>query len=562
MMNKKSVNSIGIVLLIWMFCLVLLSSCGLFGSGGNDDGGQPALKEYTIQYTDDIGTHTLTVIDGATYSLEVLPERTGYNFLGLFDAEVGGTQYVNAKGTSLAPFTDKKNLVLFPQYKAKEYTLVLDYQGAAVMGERSYTVKYDGKLPELPKNLVLEHSVFMGWFTEENCGGIQVADAYGLIPDKSTVDEKIFDIGNEGEYLYLYAGFGVEKFTVMFNFGSGIPAEEIEVEYNTPISEVVPSTRNEDGFAVLSWSKTQSGSQIFTGNVTDDLVLYAIDWAPVIEFNTNGGKKVTPIVAKAGSTLSLPQAERENYKFLYWEDVNGKQTDITKMPAESMLLKAVWQAMLVFDENGGTAVKDISQAAGTSITLPTPEKKGFIFAGWYSEDKVKYTTTSMPTESVVLKAGWYKAENIKLTVIENDMDKKVIDDDNKLTTKKRKKIDLSEIMPNIPEEGVEISYTIHFRWGNTYQNYSATGTLALYDGGEFNSSFELSRKKLSHGNGEDSYLSDSFSGTATIYNNILYLYYAGEGKGKWGLNGAYGYDVAFYDINIELSYPDTSNLYL
>lgn len=262
MMNKKSISSIGIVLLIWMFCLVLLSSCGLFGSGGNDDGGQSALKEYTIQYTDDIGTHTITVIDGATYSLEVLPERTGYNFLGLFDAEVGGTQYVNAKGTSLAPFTDKKNLVLFPQYKAKEYTLVLDYQGAAVMGERSYTVKYDGKLPELPKNLVLEHSEFMGWFTEENCGGIQVADAYGLIPDKSTVDEKIFDIGNEGEYLYLYAGFGVEKFTVMFNFGSGIPAEEIEVEYNTPISEVVPSTRNEDGFAVLSWSKTQSGSQI------------------------------------------------------------------------------------------------------------------------------------------------------------------------------------------------------------------------------------------------------------------------------------------------------------
>lgn len=557
MMNKKSISSIGIVLLIWMFCLVLLSSCGLFGSGGNDDGGQPALKEYTIQYTDDIGTHTLTVIDGATYSLEVLPERTGYNFLGLFDAEVGGTQYVNAKGTSLAPFTDKKNLVLFPQYKAKEYTLVLDYQGAAVMGERSYTVKYDGKLPELPKNLVLEHSEFMGWFTEENCGGIQVADAYGLIPDKSTVDEKIFDISNEGEYLYLYAGFGVEKFTVMFNFGSGIPAEEIEVEYNTPISEVVPSTRNEDGFAVLSWSKTQSGSQIFTGNVTDDLVLYAIDWAPVIEFNTNGGKKVTPIVAKAGSTLSLPQAERENYKFLYWEDVNGKQTDITKMPAESMLLKAVWQAMLVFDENGGTAVKDISELAGTTIELPVPEKDGFIFAGWYTEDEKKYESTSMPMESVVLKAGWYKVKTEKVVVINATSDV-----GGKEQTDKPKMdylcytFDYDKYIKDGSTCNIQIDAKVKMKG---YQSGSIyTGYLDVYSQKIISSTYLLETYTFS--NLTNSYKQCEFKLSVNIKDDFYMCFYSSE-KRSSGNPWSYNY-LYLSDFYYTVTYPDTTNLYL
>lgn len=556
-MNKKSISSIGIVLLIWMFCLVLLSSCGLFGSGGNDDGGQSALKEYTIQYTDDIGTHTITVIDGATYSLEVLPERTGYNFLGLFDAEVGGTQYVNAKGTSLAPFTDKKNLVLFPQYKAKEYTLVLDYQGAAVMGERSYTVKYDGKLPELPKNLVLEHSEFMGWFTEENCGGIQVADAYGLIPDKSTVDEKIFDIGNEGEYLYLYAGFGVEKFTVMFNFGSGIPAEEIEVEYNTPISEVVPSTRNEDGFAVLSWSKTQSGSQIFTGNVTDGLVLYAIDWAPVIEFNTNGGKKVTPIVAKAGSTLSLPQAERENYKFLYWEDMNGKQTDITKMPAESMLLKAVWQAMLVFDENGGTAVKDISEPVGTTIELPVPEKDGFIFASWYTEDEKKYESTSMPMESVVLKAGWYKVKTEKVVVINATSDV-----GGKKQTDKPKMdylcytFDYDKYIKDGSTCNIQIDAKVKMKG---YQSGSIyTGYLDVYSQKIISSTYLLETYTFS--NLTNSYKQCEFKLSVNIKDDFYMCFYSSE-KRSSGNPWSYNY-LHLSDFYYTVTYPDTTNLYL
>ena len=168
----------------------------------------------------------------------------------------------------------------------------------------------------------------------------------------------------------------------------------------------------------------------------------------------------------------------------------------------------------------------------------------------------------MPAASVELRAGWYVAKETTITVIANDLDEKVTDDDNTLSANKRIRINLTDLIPSIPSGGINISYTLKFRWGNTYKNYSAEAQVALYDGSDFNSSNQIARKSLSHGTDRDSYDSGSLSGTAVIYNQSLYFYYAGEGAGKISLTGGYGYSVAFYDVYINLIYPDTSNLYL
>ena len=189
-----------------------------FGRGNNGGSvGTGAGTVYTIQYTDDAGTHTIEVKDGDLYSLEAIPQREGYTFLWLFAAETGGTQYVTANGSALSAFTDEQNLVLYPQFCANEYTLVLDYGGAPATGERHMTVTYGQSLPELPKNLTLEHSEFAGWYTQQDCWGMQVADAYGPIPVVSVVNSDNFDLS--GQYLYLYAGFAPEMFAVTFHFG-------------------------------------------------------------------------------------------------------------------------------------------------------------------------------------------------------------------------------------------------------------------------------------------------------------------------------------------------------
>ena len=562
-MRKKRTSIVCCIMAILMAGILSLSGCGFFEFGGGGGTSSVAPKTYTIQYTDDAGTHTLEVEDGSPYSLESIPRREGYDFIGLFDAEVGGTQYVLANGSSVSPFTDKQNMVLFPQYKAKQYTIILDYGGAAITGERQVEVSYGESLPELPKNLTLDHSTFSGWYTAANCGGVQVADEYGLVPVVSVVNSDNFDL--TGEYITLYAGFETETFTVTFNFGNGIQPEEMQIAYNTPISQVVPETRNEQGQAVLSWSKTSSGGQIFTGSITDNTVLYAVEWAPVIELDLNGGEGKNAVVAREGTTVALPTPVRENYKFLHWETMSGEEANITKMPADGAQLKAVWQAMLVFDENGGTEVKDISQEAGTAITLPTPEKEGFIFAGWYNADEEKYESKSMPAASVALKAGWYKTKETEIVLRSAEEDSFnfnwtyniIVNESN--TSKGpgqngRISVDLSEF---VPETGGQINITLHWRMQASHTGFS--GGFYFYNNSTVSDAYYIDR--VIEDVPVDAWEDYTCSKNLSLTGNTLYVFY----YGKSGPTKPDGYSNArlwFANIWAEIKYPDTTNLYL
>ena len=85
-MKKSFIAKMSVLLASIMLVCVSLTGC--FGSGG--DNSDPTPKEYTIQYSDDAGTHTLTVTEGTPYSLESVPYKYGYEFLGLYDAQTGG----------------------------------------------------------------------------------------------------------------------------------------------------------------------------------------------------------------------------------------------------------------------------------------------------------------------------------------------------------------------------------------------------------------------------------------------------------------------------------------
>lgn len=528
--------------------VMLFSLAGCFGNNTPED---TTPKEYTIQYTDDVGTHQLNVTAGMPYSLDVVPTKNGYTFMGLYDAEVGGTQYVSASGASLSPFTDGKNMVLFPQFKANEYTLFLDYQGAQVTGNREYSVSYDSRLPELPKNLLLEHSNFIGWFTQPNAAGVQVADNFGLLSSTSYVNEQNFDLTQNDKFLYLYAGFEAEKHTVTFCFEAGMDTEEVQVAYNTSISEVVPKTRV-NGNAVLTWSKTQGG-EVWNGKVTDDMVLYAVEYAPVIDFDSNGGNEVTPLVARAGSTIALPTPTKDLAKFSHWEDMSGNTFSSTTMLSSSTSLKAVWQAKLVFDENGGSDVDDISVTAGTKITLPTPEKDGFIFAGWYTADKEQYTSTTMPSAGVALKAGWYKEKTSTKVIIESN-----------------KSVTAYWFYNRTPSFNGDVNYTFNFNEffveRNNYvvkidyhvqlavegnNNYAVY--LDFYSQKQISSNYLICTETFN--NITNNYREFNFTKTLTVNDDFYICWYA---DGCNGQNSEFMIKDFYYTVH----YPDTTNLYL
>ena len=405
-------------------CLILTLGVLAACNDEKGEGGQSATtgESYVIQYTDDTGTYSIDVKQGEPYSMSALPAREGYDFIGLFDAEVGGTQYVNAKGSSLAPFSDGKNLVLFPQFKAKEYRLVLNYQGAPVTGEREIVVSYGSRIESLPTDLKLENKTFMGWYTEPERGGLQVADEYGVLPEASLISSRNFDLTDPDGFIRLYAGFRGEMHTVTFYFEVGMAPEEKEIEHGTPIANIVTDTRV-DGKAAYVWSLKENDTEhsaVFNGRVEGDMVLYALEYAPVIDFNAGEGDKVTSIIAPAGSSVVLPEATRENWSFAGWYTAGGSKYTATVMPTDSVKLTAKWEPMLIFDERGGTLVEDIAAEQGTRVTLPTTEKDGYMFAGWYTEQGEEYTSTSMPAYSTKLVAKYRKMLKERFVILTND----------------------------------------------------------------------------------------------------------------------------------------------
>ena len=64
---------------------------------------------------------------------------------------------------------------------------------------------------------------------------------------------------------------------------------------------------------------------------------------------------------------------------------------------------------LSFEENGGSEVEDITKVGGSVIgALPTPEKEGYDFAGWYTDEalETQFTSKFQPKENTTLYAKW------------------------------------------------------------------------------------------------------------------------------------------------------------
>lgn len=542
-MKKKGVMFIVAVLLL-VFCTSFFVGCKDKAPEENPDA--TTQEGYTIQYTDDAGTHQITVYKDMPYSLESIPAKVGYNFIGLYDAKTGGTLYVDASGASVAPFTDAKNMVLFPQFKAKEYAVVLDYQGAQATGSRQITVAYGNNIPMLPQNVEYAHKKFVGWYTKPNREGVLIADNTGMVmPVVSVINENNFDLSNG--YIYLYAGFEVEKYEVMCCFEAGMETETIMVEYGTPVSKIVTETRIE-GKAPVAWSKTQGGNA-FNGKITEETILYAIEYAPVLDFDSDGGNDVNSIVARAGARITLPVPEKDMAKFAYWKDSAGNVFDASVMPEESLTLKAVWQAIIKFDTNGGTAVEDISVPTGTKIELPTTEKDGYMFAGWYIDD-TKYTETAMPAQSVGLKARYYKVAKVVKNIIKADVSESVRNDVQP-DSRNSSKIDLSDLIIN-EDTPIKIKGSVLLRYRYASITNRINCNIAFYSNGILSDSNLLSRHTLIITK-ENEYQKFDFNaeweGTTT---EIVVAYYS-------KVRDYNSVDVS--DLYIEIEYPDTSKLY-
>lgn len=210
-------------------------------------------------------------------------------------------------------------------------------------------------------------------------------------------------------------------YTIEFDVDGGSAVSPISAEAGT---EITLPTTSKEGYNFVGW---MLNNELYEATTMPEanLVLVA-KWEEIIveptkytiTFYVSNGSEVEDIVAEAGTPIVLPTPTKEGYSFAGWV-LNGQVYTTEVMPAENLTLVAKWENAkftITFDVDGGSKVENIVAEAGDPIVLPTTEKEGYNFLGWYLND-VKYEATVMPKENVDLVAKWEEIvyEDVEVT---------------------------------------------------------------------------------------------------------------------------------------------------
>ena len=174
------------------------------------------------------------------------------------------------------------------------------------------------------------------------------------------------------------------------------------------------------GTSYTDKASTQSLTSKLGGNVT----LYA-RWCKIysITYKLNGGtnnKDNIKTYTQVTSTFTLKNPTRKGYTFKGWysnKALTKKVTKITKGSTGNRTLYAKWRKntyKITYKLSGGknSAKNPSSYTVTTStVTLKKPAKKGYTFAGWYSDSKYQNKVTVIAkgsTGNKTLYAKWKK----------------------------------------------------------------------------------------------------------------------------------------------------------
>lgn len=133
---------------------------------------------------------------------------------------------------------------------------------------------------------------------------------------------------------------------------------------------------------------------------------------PLIEFESNGANHISPI--EFLGIENLPSPEKEGHTFEGWYLDNGltnKLIDDEQIISNTKVY-AKWivnQYNIEFEVDGGIEIDPLTNDFGADITnLPSPEKEGYSFDGWYLESNLAtlFESDTMPSKNIVLYAKW------------------------------------------------------------------------------------------------------------------------------------------------------------
>ncbi len=261
---------------------------------------------------------------------------------------------------------------------------------------------------------------FIGWYTAKE-GGTQI-----------TADTLVDQLTDHT----LYAHWSAIEYTAALNMNGGQASVQfVKAVYGEAYGTLPVPART--GYTFLGWyTAPEGGLQVTADTLVEkegDHTLYA-HWTGAkykVTLDANGGKAAYTLFEAeyANPYETLPVPARSGYTFLGWYTKAEGGTQVTAgMPLvreADHTLYAHWSSgvyTVKFNANGGTTPKKKKQVVygGKYEILPTPSRKGYSFAGWFTKKsggkKITSSTKVTTKKDHRLYARWEKAATLKLTV--------------------------------------------------------------------------------------------------------------------------------------------------
>jgi uncharacterized repeat protein (TIGR02543 family) len=137
-----------------------------------------------------------------------------------------------------------------------------------------------------------------------------------------------------------------------------------------------------------------------------------------VSFDARGGTPVNSIIVDKGSYIDIPESTKIGHTLEGWYTSlnNGvsldQKWDFFATPINiNLALFANWntnQYTITFVTNYEITVNSQSNAFGSTLNLPTIERTGYTFEGWFTDENLTqaFTLTTMPAENLTLYAKW------------------------------------------------------------------------------------------------------------------------------------------------------------
>ena len=189
-------------------------------------------------------------------------------------------------------------------------------------------------------------------------------------------------------------------------------------------------TTSRSGYTFLGWfTEASGGTQITENTVIDDDIRYYAHWHEnvTVTLYVNNGTGVPNTITVPYNTAigPIPTPTRADYTFDGWYQDSQFSIPATSQTVltENADFYAKWipNITVTYNPKGGTVTpSSVSFASGTAIgQLPTPEKSGYSFAGWFTDDGTyqnEVTSSTVFNATTEIYANWIEILDITISL--------------------------------------------------------------------------------------------------------------------------------------------------